>query len=92
MKKIFTVNGREIEVIDCTAIAKSAGDNTRQKAILIRDLTASSGDADSIIFDMSVKDIDTIDDLDLEYSTYEEDIETVEINGISIKNFVSGEL
>lgn len=94
MEKII---GR-IQFIDCTAIAVSAGDTARQPAVLIRDLSAAPGDADSILFGWSVSDLpdsesELEDSISGEYtSTYEEDLRAVEVDGLPLSHYVCGAL
>lgn len=94
MKKIVA----NCQYIDCTAIAVSAGDTTRQRAVLIRELDAAPGDADSILYGFSVEDIpdnaeDIISNLSAEYSSCDEsDLATVLIDDAPLSDYVSGKL
>lgn len=94
MKKII---GR-IQFIDCTAIAVSEGDTVRQIAVLIRDLDAAPGDADSILFGWSVSDLpDSEPELEASISgecasMCEEDLLTVEVDGLPLSRYVFGAL
>ena len=93
MKKIVS----HYLLIDCTAIAVSAGDTERQNAVLIRDLEAEF-DADSIYFGVEVADLpDTPSDLESAISGEPismdyEDLGTVEVDGRPISDYVGGEL
>lgn len=94
MKKIV---GR-FQYIDCTAIAIGAGDSVRQDSVLIRDLEAAGGDADSILFGWHVANIpddaeEMADFLSDEYpSGDDDDLATVEVEGLSLMEYVSGQL
>lgn len=86
------------QYIDCTAIAVSAGDTARQSAVLIRDLSAAPGDADSILFGCIVSDLPDSDP-ELEsllagepISSYYEDLATVEAYGLPLSRYVCGAL
>ena len=86
------------QYIDCTAIAVQSGDTARQPAVLIRDLSAAPGDADSILFGCIVSDLPDSDPelesmLAGEYtSTYEEDLRTVEVYGLPLSSYACGTL
>lgn len=94
MKKVIN----RFQYIDCTAIAISAGDSVRQGSVLIRDLEATAGDADSILFGWNVADIpddaeEMADFLSDEYpSGDDDDLATVEVEGLSLVEYVSGQL
>lgn len=50
-KKMFTVNGHEIEITRCTAIAVEIDSTTRASALLVHDLADEFRDGDSIYFE-----------------------------------------
>ena len=51
MKKNFNVNGHEIEITTCTAIAVEIDSTTRENALLVHDLEDEFRDGDSIYFE-----------------------------------------
>lgn len=80
------------ELIACTAIAASAGDTERQDAILVRDLDVEF-DPDAVLFGYNFKemDADALEDAFMNdssaFSTYEEDITSVLIDGRPLSAF-----
>lgn len=94
MKKIIN----HYQFVDCTAIAASEGDTERQSAVLIRDLDAAVGDADSILFGWSVTNLPDSES-ELEYTLYgepismdDEDLKTVEVDERPLSDYVGGAL
>lgn len=93
----YTVGNTQF--IDCVATAISDGDTEPQAAVLIRAINEAPGDADEILFGgWTVKDIAELgsglgDRLAGEpTSSYQEDLDTVRIDGLPISAYVSGEL
>lgn len=54
MKKIFEINGHEVEFTSCTAVAASIGDTVRQMAVLVHDLDDEFHDGDGVLFGVTV--------------------------------------
>lgn len=85
------------QYIDCTATSVSCGDPVEQHAVLIRDVECTWAD-DEVLFGWTVADIpDTQEEIDMalmgEYpSSYQEDLDTVVIDGLPLKEYVSGQL
>lgn len=82
MKKVFSIEGRECEFCECTAIAASIGDTERQKAIFVHVIGDIFRDCDGVIFydQLPQSDEDAKALLKEEpYDTYYDTLETVKI-------------
>lgn len=52
MRRVFTINEKNVEFTSCTAI--STGDTVRQTAVLVHDLDDEFHDGDGVIFGVDV--------------------------------------
>ena len=50
MKKIFEINGKEVEFTDCTAINSNCPEDGRISGVYVHDLTDEFRDGDGVIF------------------------------------------
>ncbi len=92
-KKVFG----NYELIACTATAVSIGDTERQDAVLVRKLDVEI-DSDSVLFGYIFEEMDE-DALEgafandgSAFSTYEEDIDSVLVDGHPISDYATGKL
>lgn len=56
MKKNFNVNGHEIEITTCTAIAAEIGESVRANALYVHDTEDEFSDGDSVYFEQMPQD------------------------------------
>lgn len=79
MKKIFEINGREVEFTEVTAIWHEEPESGRRSAILIHDTTDKFRDGDGVVFEANLpEDEDSAEDLLCETAeTYFETLDTV---------------
>lgn len=91
------------QLISCTAIAFSADaestDSDRQDAILVRDLAAAcAGDTDQVLFGYSLDEMDEDAFKDAciydscAFSLYDEDLDSILIDGKPLSTYVHGGL
>lgn len=85
------------QYVDCTATSISCGDPVEQHAVLIRELTEFG--EDEVLFGWSVSDLgDTEEEISMQItgewtSSYEEDLQSVVIDGIPlVELWAHGEL
>ena len=50
MKKTFTINGKEVEFTDCTAISRDFPEYGRQRCVHVHELDDEFCDGDGVIF------------------------------------------
>lgn len=50
MKKTFTINGKEVEFADCTAISRDFPEDGRQRCVHVHELDDEFRDGDGVIF------------------------------------------
>lgn len=92
--KIITLPDGTYLFYECTAIAVSVGDTTRQKAVLIHHANSASGDAASLLFGYSVDDLpnsptEVTRILASEPISFDDDdLKTILIDGKSVMDFV----
>ena len=63
MKKTFNVNGHEIEITPCTAIAAEIGESVRANALYVHDTEDEFGDGDSVYFEQMPRDDDEAEEM-----------------------------
>lgn len=80
MKKIYEINGRDIEFTEVTAIWHEEPEAGRRYGILIHDTTDKFGDGDGIVFDAHMPENKDVAETLLEETaeTYFETLDTIE--------------
>lgn len=83
-----TINNGRYDLYTCTAIAFESGNTERQPAILVHD-NDSEFDADTVLFNYALSDLDSIEDADepSAFSAEEETLRSVRIDGKTLREY-----